>query len=172
MTMSGYGQLRATDADREKVHAVLQTAYADGRLTWEEFEARTAALMSSKTYGELSPLTADLHAPYQPYPALASDQGGTNPLAITSMVCGILQFPFWLVTGIPAIICGHIARRQIRESGQQGAGLAMAGLILGYAGLVLTILLVVGLVAGIDLIVHATQTVHAHHPHPPQVPGY
>jgi hypothetical protein len=171
MTMNGYGQLRATDADREKVHAMLQSAYADGRLTWDEFESRTAALMASKTYGELRPLTADLHvpAPYQPGPALASDHGGTNPLAITSMACGILQFPFWLITGIPAIICGHIARRQIRNSGQQGAGLALTGLILGYTGLVLAILLVVGLVAGIDWIFHATA---AHPHHRPPIGGY
>ncbi|HEX9030249.1 MAG TPA: DUF1707 and DUF4190 domain-containing protein [Streptosporangiaceae bacterium] len=171
MTMSGHGQLRATDADREKVHAMLQSAYADGRLTWEEFESRTAALIASKTYGELSPLTADLHvpAPYQPYPAFASDQGGTNPLAITSMVCGVLQFPFWLVTGIPAIICGHIARNQIRRTGQQGAGLAMTGLILGYAGLLLTILSVVALIAGVDFFLHLAHTVPPH-PIPPNHP--
>jgi hypothetical protein len=30
------------------------------------------------------------------------------------------------------IVLGHIARRQIRESGEEGAGLATAGLIVGY----------------------------------------
>ncbi len=164
MTTAGYGHLRATDADRESVRSVLQSAYADGRLTWDEFESRTAALMASKTYGELSPLTADLHvpAPYRPYGPPASDQGGTNSLAITSMACAILQIPFWLVTGIPAIICGHIARRQIRKSGQQGSGLAMTGLILGYTGLVLAILVVVAIVAGVDLITHSGHPAHVH----------
>jgi hypothetical protein len=60
----------------------------------------------------------------------------TNALAVASLVCGISQVFFWLLTGIPAIIMGHIARRQIKQRGEQGDGMALAGLILGYIGLV------------------------------------
>ena len=40
---------------------------------------------------------------------------------------------FGLLAAIPAIICGHIARRQIRERGEQGAQAALIGIIFGYA---------------------------------------
>jgi hypothetical protein len=51
------------------------------------------------------------------------------------------------LSGIPAIILGHVARSRINRSGEQGAGLALAGLILGYVGLVLTVILIIVVVA-------------------------
>jgi hypothetical protein len=62
----------------------------------------------------------------------------TNGLAIAALVCGIAQFAVG-ITFIPAIICGHMARRQIRQTGEAGDGMALAGLILGYIGGVLVI---------------------------------
>jgi hypothetical protein len=50
----------------------------------------------------------------------------------------------WFIASIAAIITGHIARSQIKRSGEQGAGMALAGLILGYVGLALTAIAVVG----------------------------
>jgi hypothetical protein len=64
----------------------------------------------------------------------------TNPLAIISLVAGCAQFFFCIIGSIVAIVTGHIARRQIKRSGEQGAGLALAGLILGYVGLVVAVL--------------------------------
>ena len=69
----------------------------------------------------------------------------TNSLAVASLLLGLLSpFP---VFGILAVIFGHIARSQIRKSAgrQKGAGMAMAGLILGYLalGFVLFLLLIV-----------------------------
>ena len=77
------------------------------------------------------------YPPYQPYPPAPP----TNGLAIAALVSGIAQFACG-VTFIPAIICGHLARRQIRRTGEQGDGMALAGLILGYLGGVLFIALV------------------------------
>lgn len=60
-------------------------------------------------------------------------------LAISSLVLGLLSLTcFSFLTGIPAIICGHLARARARRSPGQygGAGLALAGLITGYVGLV------------------------------------
>lgn len=57
----------------------------------------------------------------------------TNGLAITSLVFGILSYVILPVIGaIVAIVTGHIARSQIKRDEQDGAGLALAGLILGY----------------------------------------
>jgi hypothetical protein len=150
MTVGGYGQMRATDADRESVHGVLQAAYADGRLTWDEFESRSSSLMQAKTYDELGALTYDLRqpVPYRPaaYPPAVR---GTNALAVVSLCFGIGQFFLWFVGGIVAIVCGHIARRQIRETGESGDGLAVAGLIMGYLGVAVPLLAILALIAGI-----------------------
>jgi hypothetical protein len=63
-----------------------------------------------------------------------------NGLAILSFVLGLCSFVVCLtvLTGIPAIICGHIARRRARRlpSRYTGAGLALAGLLLGYLSIV------------------------------------
>src|ERR1700723_910856 len=71
--------------------------------------------------------------PYPPYQGPYPPALPTNGLAIASLVCGVGTFVIGL-SFIPAIICGHIARRQIRRTGEQGGGLALAGLILGYVG--------------------------------------
>ena len=69
-------------------------------------------------------------------------------MAVASLVAGIAGYilPHPFVAGIVAIITGHMARRQIRQTGESGSGLALAGLILGYAHLALSILLVGGLI--------------------------
>jgi len=61
--------LRASDADRDRVIDVLRAATADGRLTADEFSERMAAALSSRTFRELAPLTADLAAPPATPPA-------------------------------------------------------------------------------------------------------
>src|ERR1700723_3055563 len=83
--------------------------------------------------------------PYPPYQGPYPPALPTNGLAIASLVCGVGTFVIGL-SFIPAIICGHIARGQIRRTGEQGGGLALAGLILGYVGGALFIVLVAVLV--------------------------
>lgn len=144
---SYYGPMRATDADRDKVHAVLQTAYADGRLTWDEFDARSSALLEAKTYDQLSALTVDLRrpVPYQPqYPQrVIGIRSRTNGLASVSLGFGIGQIVLPIFGALIAIICGHVARAQIRRNGEQGDGLALAGLALGYLGILIPLLIAV-----------------------------
>jgi len=55
-------------------------------------------------------------------------------LALVSMVLGICSFFTWILTGIPAVICGHIAKSKIKKSGGRltGSGMATTGLICGY----------------------------------------
>jgi acyl carrier protein len=76
----------------------------------------------------------------------------TSGLAIASLVLGILGWFILPVIGsISAIVLGHMARGEIRRSDGrvEGKGLATAGLVLGYVGLVvflLVMLLVISLV--------------------------
>jgi hypothetical protein len=53
-------ELRATDADRERVAEQLRSAAAQGQLTFEELDERLDAAYAAKTGGDLVPLTADL----------------------------------------------------------------------------------------------------------------
>ncbi|MEU9030588.1 DUF1707 domain-containing protein [Streptomyces sp. NPDC048383] len=53
-------ELRASDADRDRVVERLRDAVAEGRLDMEEFEERLEAVYASRTYAELAPLTRDL----------------------------------------------------------------------------------------------------------------
>lgn len=54
--------LRASDADRERVAEVLRDALAEGRLDMAEFEERLEHTYRARTYGELAPITRDLPA--------------------------------------------------------------------------------------------------------------
>ena len=60
--LAGRGHLRASQADREQAITVLKAAYAQGRLTKDELEARAGQAFASRTYAELAALTADLPA--------------------------------------------------------------------------------------------------------------
>ncbi|MFJ4774848.1 DUF1707 domain-containing protein [Streptomyces sp. NPDC088762] len=61
-------ELRASDADRDRVVERLRDAVAEGRLDMEEFEERLEAAYTSRTYAELEPLTKDLPAAPMPMP--------------------------------------------------------------------------------------------------------
>ena len=64
----------------------------------------------------------------------------TSGLAVTSLVLGIVSLVMMpIITSIPAVICGHLARADIRRSQGtlSGDGLAITGLITGYLGLAL-----------------------------------
>ena len=67
----------------------------------------------------------------------------TNTMAIVRLVLGILSWiALPLVGAIGAVICGHMARGEIRRAPEayEGDGMAIAGLILGYLHLVLVLL--------------------------------
>jgi hypothetical protein len=57
-----------------------------------------------------------------------------NGMAITSMVLGIIGVLTCggVLFSVGAIIFGHVAQSQIRRTGEQGNGMAVAGLVLGY----------------------------------------
>src|SRR5258708_8661313 len=65
----GRGRLRASTADRERAIDVLKAAFAEGRLTKDEYDERTGKVYGSLTYGELGPLVSHLPlAPLRPLP--------------------------------------------------------------------------------------------------------
>ncbi len=58
-------ELRASDADRERVVALLREAHGDGRLTADEHAERVERAYAARTLGELTAVTADLAAAEQ-----------------------------------------------------------------------------------------------------------
>ncbi len=81
----------------------------------------------------------------------------TDGLALASLICGIFAVILTctalagLLPGIPAIICGHMARKKYRvhdpaltlPGHRENAGMAMAGLIMGYISSAITLLAIV-----------------------------
>lgn len=53
-------EMRASDADRDRVAQILREAAGEGRLSLEELDERLDAVYAAKTYAELEPITRDL----------------------------------------------------------------------------------------------------------------
>ena len=83
--------------------------------------------------------------------APAGQGQGTSGLAIASMVLGILWL--WWIGSILALVFGYRAKRQIRDSGgaQGGAGMATAGIVLGWIGVGLLALFIVFAIIGASI---------------------
>lgn len=72
----------------------------------------------------------------------------TSTTAIISLVSGLLGWTLLpLIGSVVAIVTGHMARAEIRRNPQtvEGDGLAIAGLVLGYAMVAVAIASVVAL---------------------------
>lgn len=89
--------------------------------------------MSSDTpqspYGQTPPPGSGPPGPYPPggggYPPR------NNTLALVSLICAIGGLVVGLAAPVGAVL-GHIALKQIRERGEQGEGMAKAGIIIGW----------------------------------------
>jgi hypothetical protein len=133
----------AAAADRERTIDVLKAAFGEGRLTKEEFDSRSDRVMAARTYADLAAIVADLPAgpagamlPYHAgYYQPVGPMPPTNGLAIGALVCGLAELFTFGFAAIPAVILGHIARGQIRQTGERGDGMAVTGLVLGYLGI-------------------------------------
>src|SRR4051812_8101407 len=78
--------VRAADADRERVVAELPRHTAAGRLGLEEFSARTAAVYRSRTMNEVASLAADLPPEAPPAPESGRGSMRSRLIALLSVV--------------------------------------------------------------------------------------
>jgi amino acid transporter len=83
--------------------------------------------------------------PPPPPPPVYQGAGKTNGMAIASLVLGILGW-LYLIPAILALVFGYVARGQIRERGEQGMGLAIAGIVLGWVWIGLALIFIVLLI--------------------------
>jgi len=126
--------------------AALQQWAREGRLVRDSrvWDSRTSAWLRASDVAELAaifgaaaqPATPPaIPAPLTPPPAAPR----TNMLAIWSLVLSLLGLCCGF-TPIAGIICGIIALSQIKTSGEEGRGMAIAGIIVGVVMLVLSVL--------------------------------
>ena len=86
-----------------------------------------------------APQPYEQYAPVYGQPAVPQTSG----FAIASLICAIAGwFLFFFIGGILAVVFGHMARREIRQSQgwKRGDGLALSGLIIGYLNIAATII--------------------------------
>jgi hypothetical protein len=141
--------LRASDADREAVVERLHRAATEGRLDADELEERISAAYAAKLCTDLDPLVADITPlpaakPVPVRPTFVAQRGRTNGLAVAALVASLLWMGWF--GSVAAIVLGHVALRQIGESGgrQTGRGLAVAGLVIGYFSVLIAALAILG----------------------------
>lgn len=79
--------------------------------------------------------------PYGPGPHPYPPPPQTNGMAIASLICAFVFAPL-------GIVFGHISLSQLKRTGEEGRGLAIAGLVIGY---LVTALTIVALIAGVAL---------------------
>ena len=97
--------LRAADADRAAVAAVLGEHMAAGRLTVDEYDERLARVYAAKTYGELDELTADLPGPAParstPSEVARSDDEDDDPTSWRSWATtSMIVLTIWAATSL------------------------------------------------------------------------
>jgi hypothetical protein len=156
MAAAAHGDLRASDQDRERAAEVLKTGYADGRLSKDEYDEQLSQIYAARTVGDLATVTSQLPgggAALLPVPA---GPPKTNSRAVASMICGVAEFFTFGLTSIPAVILGHIARGEIRRTGEAGDGLAVTGLILGWLAISLWLLFWVFVLVGFGAYSHTS----------------
>jgi hypothetical protein len=123
MAPLGYGQMRAAQADRERAIDVLKAAFAEGRLDQDEYAGRVGQVYASRTYGELSALTADLPVgplgtlpqqaappapyllpPYQPVPLRSRPNPLLTPLLVIILLLGLAAGAGIAATAFPIVL--------------------------------------------------------------------
>ena len=110
--------LRAGDEDRDRTITLIREAYAEGRLTNDEFTARMTAAQQSRTFGELAALVSDL--PVEPPAPVAAPAPASTPAvpssdeeeqslrkgwaawAGVSVLVNVIWFGTWISEGSPS----------------------------------------------------------------------
>lgn len=66
------------------------------------------------------------------HPGYPPSSGRTNGMAIASLVTGLIGLLLCGVTAILGVIFGHVSLSQIKRTGEDGRGMAIAGLVISY----------------------------------------
>lgn len=138
--------------------AVSELVWKDGMPDWTpasrlpEFASSSQIPLPSADPATVSPYAPPTSPVLQPpYPG-HYQATPTSGLAIASLVCGILSLTTCLLLpGIPAVICGHMALSNIKDSHStiSGRGMAIAGLVMGYVSIALLLFFILFIIIGV-----------------------
>ncbi|MDQ1128436.1 hypothetical protein QE381_000564 [Microbacterium sp. SORGH_AS 888] len=79
-------------------------------------------------------------------PAYGAPVYGAAPVSQKTNVMAILSLVFAFVFAILGVVFGHIALGQIKRTGEQGRGLAIAGLVIGYIAIAFWVIYIIALI--------------------------
>ena len=123
-----------------------EMVWREGMVDWRPVssvaELRSALLTVPMPSRPVSSAVED--SPYVP-PAVPGGMPAyvpTSGLAIASLICGLLGLiTCMFLPGIPAVICGHMALKQLADPAvrMSGRGMALVGLITGYLSVVMLV---------------------------------
>ncbi|GIH94979.1 DUF4190 domain-containing protein [Planobispora siamensis] len=71
---------------------------------------------------------------YDPYGYGAPQPRPNNGMAVAALVMGIAGLFVCGITSLVGIVLGHVSLGQIKRTGEEGRGMAIAGLVLSYFG--------------------------------------
>lgn len=89
------------------------------------------------------PAQPDAQASGYAYPSAPPAYGYAAPAAAKTNTLAIVALVGSFFVSLVGIICGHIALKQISQTGEGGRGMALAGLIIGYVGLAFGIIAII-----------------------------
>jgi Domain of unknown function (DUF4190)/GYF domain 2 len=110
--------------------------WREGMAQWQPLSQFAEFAAATPDAGSTTPVPpAAVPATVVTHPPTATVK--VEPLAIWSLVLSALGLVCCgFILGIPGVICGHIALSKIRtQPGLEGRGLAIAGLVIGYASI-------------------------------------
>lgn len=99
-----HSQMRASDADRDRLRDVLTSAFNEGRLTYTEFSDRVDELFSARTYADLQGLVKDLPQESQLPAAAHPAQLNTGKTHLSLQPFGWLLFSYFLFLLVSLVI--------------------------------------------------------------------
>lgn len=136
--------IRASDADRDRVAELLREHCAQGRITVDELNERLEAVYASRTLGQLQEVTADLpEEDLYELPVPASQRASVEPVGVppgvparkldrtlwgTWAVVSAVNFVVWLIL---AVTGNTVYPWWIWVAGPWGAVLLVNGLLRG-----------------------------------------
>ena len=106
---SGGGEARIGSAERDSTVAALRTHLEAGRLTPEEYEDRSVTASHARTWGEITPLFADLPDP-RPGPVAARVASGPAPAGPFPAVPEAVRERIMAVTPLAALVLFFVTR--------------------------------------------------------------
>jgi hypothetical protein len=141
-------RMLASTADRDRAIGVLKSAFVEGRLTKEELDQRVGQVLTARLFPDVMALIYDLPVgPFGRLPAHPSTPAPPriSPLAVAAMVCAAAGPCTIGISGVPAIVLGHMARHRVRRTGERGAAEATRALVLGWLAVLIGALVLIAL---------------------------